>query len=81
MKRAAVQWGIGRYLYRLPQQWVRLDERGRFAEPPRLPASFLPASRNGSSRHERPVVELHAGGLRRADGARTNGHEEPRRAA
>jgi len=43
MKRAAVQWGIGRYLYRLPQQWVRLDERGRFAETPRIPPEFLPA--------------------------------------
>ncbi len=37
MKRAAVMWGIGRTLYGLPAQWVRLDERGRFAEPPRLP--------------------------------------------
>lgn len=50
MKRAAVQWGIGRYLYRLPQSWVRLDERGRFAEPPRIPAEFLPAPRNGTRR-------------------------------
>jgi hypothetical protein len=81
MKRAAVQWGIGRYLYRLPQQWVRLDERGRFAEPPRLPASFIPAARNGTARHDRPVVELHPAGLRRADSVRTNGREEPRRAA
>lgn len=48
MKRAAVQWGIGRYLYRVPQQWVRLDERGRFVETPRLPADALPAgARNG----------------------------------
>lgn len=42
MKRAAVQWGIGRYLYSLEPQWVRLDERGRFAEPPRLPAVDRP---------------------------------------
>ena len=40
MKRAAVMWGIGRSLYGLPAQWVRLDERGRFAEPPRLPQGF-----------------------------------------
>lgn len=43
MKRAGYQWGIGRYLYELPSVWVRLDERGRFAEPPRIPAEFLPA--------------------------------------
>lgn len=36
MKRAAVQWGIGRELYSLPTQWVRLDERGRFADKPRF---------------------------------------------
>ena len=39
LKRAAVMWGVGRYLYELPAQWVRLDERGRFAETPRLPSS------------------------------------------
>lgn len=28
MKRAAVQWGIGRYLYGMPQVWVAIDDRG-----------------------------------------------------
>ncbi len=42
MKRSAVQWGVGRYLYELPATWVRLDDRGRFAEPPRIPREFLP---------------------------------------
>ncbi len=42
MKRAAVQWGVGRYLYELPATWVRLDERGRFAEAPRIPREYLP---------------------------------------
>lgn len=41
-KRAAVQWGVGRYLYELPATWVRLDERGRFAEQPRIPNEYLP---------------------------------------
>ena len=45
MKRAAVMWGIGRSLYGLPAQWVRLDERGRFAEPPRLPRSYAQEAR------------------------------------
>lgn len=43
MRRAAVQWGIGRYLYDLPQQWVPVDERGRFIQPPRIAPQFLPA--------------------------------------
>jgi hypothetical protein len=53
MKRAAVQWGIGRYLYDLPSVWVNLDERGRFAETPRIPAAYLPSSGRG----ERPRPE------------------------
>lgn len=28
MKRAAVQWGIGRYLYNLDESWVDIKERG-----------------------------------------------------
>ena len=43
MRRAAVQWGIGRYLYRLPPQWVSLDEKGRFLQPPSIPPSFHPS--------------------------------------
>ncbi len=44
MKRAAVQWGIGRYLYDYAAPWVALDEKGRLGEIPRLPAHMLPAA-------------------------------------
>jgi hypothetical protein len=38
LKRAAVKFGIGRYLYRLPQQWADYDAQKRqFSAPPRLP--------------------------------------------
>jgi hypothetical protein len=38
LKRAAVKFGIGRYLYRLPQQWVDYDPgRKQFVNRPRLP--------------------------------------------
>ena len=47
MKRAAVQWGVGRYLYEIPSPWVRLDDRGRFAETPKIPREYLP-KRNGA---------------------------------
>lgn len=40
-KRAAVLWGIGRYLYMLPNVWVPLDERGKF-EHPALPKWATP---------------------------------------
>ena len=52
MKRSAVQWGIGRYLYDIPSCWVPLNERGRFAEAPRIPPSHLPAA--AASRESRP---------------------------
>lgn len=51
MKRAASQWGIGRYLYQLPNQWVPLNEHGRFAETPRIPREFLP--QDPANRHRR----------------------------
>src|SRR3984957_8316377 len=43
LKRAAVKFGIGRYLYRLPQQWVDFDpQRRQFVRPPTVPGSALP---------------------------------------
>ncbi|MDT7855369.1 Rad52/Rad22 family DNA repair protein [Rubrivirga sp. S365] len=58
-KRAAVQWGVGRYLYDLPATWVRLDDRGRFAEAPRVPREYLPSSGAGapSGRSAPPSAE------------------------
>jgi hypothetical protein len=42
LKRAAVKFGIGRYLYRLPSQWVDYDpHRKQFVRPPTLPAFAL----------------------------------------
>ncbi len=55
MKRAAVMWGIGRTLYGLPAQWVRLDERGRFAEPPRLPRTSTAPARPEPPRRSEPA--------------------------
>lgn len=45
MKRAAYQWGIGRYLYKLPATWVPLKQIGNsyaLAETPQLPKWALP---------------------------------------
>ncbi len=56
LKRAAVKFGIGRYLYRLPTQWVDYDPHKRqFAKTPVLPPSALPkpkktaAAKNGTA--------------------------------
>lgn len=46
MKRAAVQWGIGRYLYKLPTFWVAIEQQGKSykikGKPPELPSWALP---------------------------------------
>jgi hypothetical protein len=44
-KRAAVQLGIGRYLYGLKNQWVKAEKRGKnvyLKETPKLPSDMLP---------------------------------------
>lgn len=41
IKRAAVQFGIGRYLYGLGQTWVKTDQYGKF-KAPKLPDWALP---------------------------------------
>ena len=66
MRRAAVQWGIGRYLYRLPAQWVSVDEKGRFLQQPALPPSFHPAysSDENETPSLRPVEAVGRNGTR-----------------
>jgi hypothetical protein len=60
LKRAAVKFGIGRYLYRLPTQWVDYDPHKRqFARPPQLPAFALPEKKRPAREAEstpRPAV-------------------------
>lgn len=41
-KRAAVQWGIGRYLYSLPNVWLPIDQYSKFTEQPKLPGWATP---------------------------------------
>lgn len=44
-KRAAVEWGVGRYLYYLPNEWVRIVPAGRsykLAVTPSLPKWAMP---------------------------------------
>ena len=45
LKRAAVKFGIGRYLYRLPSQWCDYDPHKReFIKPPTLPSMAGPVT-------------------------------------
>jgi hypothetical protein len=48
IKRAAVKFGIGRYLYRLPNEWCDYDPvKKQFIGTPRLPAWALPRKSAG----------------------------------
>lgn len=50
LKRAAVKFGIGRYLYRLPSQWVDYDPKKRqFVHAPTLPPSALPRPKKAAT--------------------------------
>ena len=76
-KRAAVQWGVGRYLYDLPATWVRLDDRGRFAETPRIPREHLPQSGERPRQDARPTGGRSEQG--RPSGSRESGRPDPTR--
>jgi hypothetical protein len=41
LKRAAVKFGVGRYLYRLPKVWADLDERGNIKDPEGVKRALL----------------------------------------
>ena len=51
LKRAAVKFGIGRYLYRLPAQWVDYDPgKKQITRLPQLPAFALPRTATPTTR-------------------------------
>jgi hypothetical protein len=73
LKRAAVKFGVGRYLYRLPTQWMDYDpQRRQFAKTPTLPAWALPANKERAS--ETPAEQPEA--ARKAP-AKMAGHSLP----
>jgi hypothetical protein len=59
LKRAAVKFGIGRYLYRLPTQWVDYDpQRKQISQTPRLPAWALPEKPAPATTEKTPAAAL-----------------------
>lgn len=60
MKRAAVQWGIGRYLYQLDPMWVPLKPQGRsyvMVNEPKLPQWALPEGYEQKPKGDLPADE------------------------
>jgi hypothetical protein len=73
LKRAAVKFGIGRYLYRLPAQWVDYDPvKKQIAQVPQLPAFAIPkgeGAARGTGTEERSAEGRAKGGSTEADRA------------
>lgn len=59
LKRAAVKFGIGRYLYRLPASWVDYDPvKKQIVQPPQMPAFAVPkAKTKAAPKSEAPKAE------------------------
>jgi hypothetical protein len=56
LKRAAVKFGIGRYLYRLPPQWVDYDpQKRKFLHTPKLPQESPQATKPAKKPPEVPA--------------------------
>lgn len=51
-KRAAVMWGIGRYLYDYDAPWVDLREGTQLTSTPKLPPHMLPEAERGQAKPE-----------------------------
>jgi hypothetical protein len=82
LKRAAVKFGVGRYLYRLPNQWMDYDaQRRQFQKTPTLPAWALPANKERSpqSSAEQPETPGKAPAKMTGHGLPANGAELQRR--
>lgn len=70
MKRAAVQWGIGRYLYNLEEGWAQIADNGKFSgktkdgkwfnwNPPALPSWALPQASEQELVEATTILENH----------------------
>ncbi|MDE2106143.1 MAG: DNA repair protein Rad52, partial [Patescibacteria group bacterium] len=61
LKRAAVKWGIGRYLYNLPSQWVPCEAYGnsvRLKDTPSLPNWTLPGGKPAPQQRPEPEPKV-----------------------
>jgi hypothetical protein len=73
LKRAAVKFGIGRYLYRLPSQWLDWDaQRRQFSKTPVLPSWAMPGK--GKPARPRPSDKPT---MPRKPPAKIGGHSTP----
>ncbi len=65
-KRAAVLWGVGRYLYYLPNNWCDL-KNGKIIKPPELPSWAKPSVFRFKAGEKDELIERMLGFLQTAD--------------
>lgn len=71
LKRAAVKFGIGRYLYRLPAQWVDYDPvKKQIAQVPQLPAFALPKGKAKAAQSGFVTTEARKEGTEKSEPAK-----------
>jgi hypothetical protein len=58
LKRCAVKFGVGRFLYRLPRTWVSYDPQSRQLTPPELPAWATPWVRPHEAEELLALIEV-----------------------
>ncbi len=80
LKRAAIHFGVGRYLYSLPKQWADWDAQKRdFVKPPGLPEWALPAAQRPQQKPGKALppnpINVEAESLEILKGAATKGTE------
>lgn len=79
LKRAAVKFGIGRYLYRLPAQWVDYDPvKKQIAQVPQMPAFAIPKAPKAQPA---PKVEAKVAPDAKRDAPKVEAKPEPATAA
>jgi hypothetical protein len=78
LKRAAVRWAVGRYLYHFPKQWVGYDpDRRCFTETPTIPDWALPTDQSSRTQVPPPPTPDQAATVVRANSQSTNPNGGP----
>ena len=84
-KRAAVQWGIGRWLYEEEAQWVGIDQQGRVVGERKPVANVQPVAGSrkpaASEQNRRPVTEHRPPATEHQPPANGNGEATPKQRA
>ncbi|MCB0720057.1 MAG: hypothetical protein KDD65_16540 [Bacteroidetes bacterium] len=75
LRRAALQWGIGRYLDRIPGQWLPADKFGRIGRRPTLPPDFR--TRTATDDFESVRLGRAVLTVRKVDGQTPSAENEP----